>query len=273
MQQQLVELVGRASPVRPGRRRGWRGGRPCPRRPGRCRARWCRSCASPHGRLARPVDRGVQRQDQGGVVGDPQRLGRDGQRPARATRSISRQQRLGVDHHAVADDAELAAHQARRAAATACRSGCRPRACGRHCGRPGSARRRRPGWPASRRSCLCPRRPIGRRSPSTLAMSYPNSWPDFGPVRAPETAIISRRYGDDIVVCEHVGAMQTPRLGRVVRRRLQPGDRGVAALAPRGAVGAGGRYRRDRAWRGGAARSTASGNRVSPVAGSSSPQM
>ena len=37
----------RAPAGRRGRRPGWRGGRPCPHRPGRCRARWCRSCSSP----------------------------------------------------------------------------------------------------------------------------------------------------------------------------------------------------------------------------------
>ena len=35
--------------------RGWRGGRPCPRRPARCRARWCRSC------LRRPRSRAAGR--------------------------------------------------------------------------------------------------------------------------------------------------------------------------------------------------------------------
>ena len=35
-------VAGCAGPAR-----GWRGGRPCPRRPGRCRAPWCRSCWRP----------------------------------------------------------------------------------------------------------------------------------------------------------------------------------------------------------------------------------
>ena len=75
------------------------------------------------------------------------------------------EQRVRVDHHAVADDAELAAHQAGGEQARACRSGCRRRGCGRRYARPGSARRSRRGWRASPRPCPCPRRPTGRRSP------------------------------------------------------------------------------------------------------------
>ena len=92
--------------------RGWRGAPPCPHTPGRCRARWCRSCARP----APPRARGPARRCSGRISAalsamrsvlrrDPQPLRRD---PVDLG-----QQRLGVDHHAVADDAELAAHQAR----------------------------------------------------------------------------------------------------------------------------------------------------------------
>ena len=61
-------------------------------------------------RLARPVDRPVQRQDQRDVLGDPQRVRRHAQ-PLAAHLLDLGQQRLGVHHDAVADDAELAAHQ------------------------------------------------------------------------------------------------------------------------------------------------------------------
>ena len=45
--QQLVDLGAAARRDRRGRRCGWRGAPPCPRRPGRCRGRWCRSCRCP----------------------------------------------------------------------------------------------------------------------------------------------------------------------------------------------------------------------------------
>ena len=44
---QAVEQRVRGRRAGRGRRRGSRGGRPCPRRPGRCRAAWCRSCPRP----------------------------------------------------------------------------------------------------------------------------------------------------------------------------------------------------------------------------------
>ncbi len=47
MQQQLVQLVRQRLAAPPGRRPGSRGAPPCPHRPGRCRARWCRSCGRP----------------------------------------------------------------------------------------------------------------------------------------------------------------------------------------------------------------------------------
>ena len=64
-------------------------------------------------RLARAVERRVHRQDQRGVLGDPQRGRRHVDALRRHPLDLG-QQRLGIDHHAVADDADLAAHQAGR---------------------------------------------------------------------------------------------------------------------------------------------------------------
>ena len=64
-------------------------------------------------RLPRAVQGRVQRQDQRGVVGDAQIGGRHVQ-PLRADAVHLRQQRHRVDHDAVADHAQLAAHQAGR---------------------------------------------------------------------------------------------------------------------------------------------------------------
>ena len=55
----------------------------------------------------------MHRENKDGVVGDAQRVRRDGQ-PLRLNPRNFRQQGLGVDHHAVADDAQLAAHEAGR---------------------------------------------------------------------------------------------------------------------------------------------------------------
>ncbi len=64
-------------------------------------------------RLARAVQRRVQRQDQRRIVGDAQRLRRDGESLRLHALDLG-QQRLRVDHHAVADDAEFFAHQPAR---------------------------------------------------------------------------------------------------------------------------------------------------------------
>ena len=100
-----------ASPARPGRRRGWRGGRPCPRRPGRCRGRWCRSSR----RRAPPRAPGRARACSGRIsvtFSAMRSVAGDTRSPCAAHLVDLGQQRLGIDHHAVADDAELAAHHA-----------------------------------------------------------------------------------------------------------------------------------------------------------------
>jgi hypothetical protein len=55
------------------------------------------------------------------------------------------QQVPGIDDNAIADDRRLALHHADWAAGPACRPCRPPPACGRRCGRPGTARRHRPG--------------------------------------------------------------------------------------------------------------------------------
>ena len=65
------------------------------------------------GLLARAVELAVERQDQRRVLGDPQRLDRD-RDPLAAQGLDLAQERPGVDHDAVADDRELAAHDAGR---------------------------------------------------------------------------------------------------------------------------------------------------------------
>ena len=45
--EQLLQLVGEAHRLEAGPAGGSRGAPPCPRRPGRCRGRWCRSSARP----------------------------------------------------------------------------------------------------------------------------------------------------------------------------------------------------------------------------------
>ena len=61
-------------------------------------------------RFPRTVQRAMQRQDQRRVLGDAQRLRRDDQALPREPGDL-RQQRLGVDDDAVADDAKFAAHK------------------------------------------------------------------------------------------------------------------------------------------------------------------
>ena len=116
-QQQVVDLGGQRLGVGQVADPDRAAGRPCPRRPGRCRGRWCRSCrcrcCSPARALAGTVELAVQRQDQGRVLGDPQAVRADRDALA-ADRLDLVEQRPGVDHDAVADDRELAlAHDAR----------------------------------------------------------------------------------------------------------------------------------------------------------------
>ena len=145
-----------------GRRRGSRGGRPCPHRPGRCRAASCRSCRRP----TRPRASASRSRWMGRISGQVSAtISTSGVTSTPCSRDALDLglERPRVEHHAVADHRRRAADDARSGAATTCRSGRRRPACGRHCGRPGSARPCRRGWPASRRSCPCPRRPTARR--------------------------------------------------------------------------------------------------------------
>ena len=119
--------------------------------------------ARARGILAQRVEVAVEGQDQRAGVGDLERLRRD--------RDALLAEPSDLVPAAPRDRARRRCRSPRacrarcpRAAGTTCRSGCRRPACGRHCARPGSGRRRRRGWPASRRSCPCPRRPTGRRS-------------------------------------------------------------------------------------------------------------
>ena len=77
MRQQPLDLAVRASAGRRGPSGGSRGGRPCPHRPGRCRAWWCRSRALPEALSRIDVELLVQRQDQRDVLGDAQVVRRD----------------------------------------------------------------------------------------------------------------------------------------------------------------------------------------------------
>ena len=65
-------------------------------------------------RLARAVDGRMQRQDQRCALSAIRSRSGPTARPCACTRAISASSASGIDHHAVADDAELAAHQARR---------------------------------------------------------------------------------------------------------------------------------------------------------------
>ena len=87
--------------------------RPCPHRPGRCRAWWCRSHSTPAPASRRPSKLAVQRQDQRGIVGDAQILARDADAGG-AQRADFLRQRPGVDDDAIADHRQLALpHDAR----------------------------------------------------------------------------------------------------------------------------------------------------------------
>ena len=107
--EQRVELARDAR----GRRRGSRGGRPCPHRPGRCRAAWCRSCprrdASSRsasrsrwiGRISGQVSAIISTS---GVIATP---------CARQLLDLGLQ-RPGIEHHAIADHRRRAADDSRR---------------------------------------------------------------------------------------------------------------------------------------------------------------
>ena len=98
---------------RPGRRSGWRGGRPCPHRPGRCRARWCRSCWRRRA-ASRAASRSRCSGSTSAALSASTRMSGVIVRPWRAHPFDLVEQRPGIDHDAVADDRELALHHARR---------------------------------------------------------------------------------------------------------------------------------------------------------------
>ena len=96
-----------------GRRPGSRGGRPCPHRPGRCRARWCRSC-----RRREASSRSASRSRWNGRISGQlsaicRRLGSDRRRPARASLLDLGLERPGIEHDAIADHRQRAADDAR----------------------------------------------------------------------------------------------------------------------------------------------------------------
>ncbi len=80
-----------------------RGARPCPRRPGRCRGRWCRWRWRRLALLAGLVERHVRGQDQRAVRRDPQAL--EHRHALLDQHAALGQQRLERQHHAVADEA------------------------------------------------------------------------------------------------------------------------------------------------------------------------
>ena len=115
--------------------------------------------------LAHGVELAMQRQDQG-AFSAMRRLSGVTATPCFLSCGDLVEQRLRIDHHAVADDRQLAAaHHAGRQQRQLVGDRRRSPACGRHCGRPGSGRRYRPARTASRRSCPCLRRPTGTRLP------------------------------------------------------------------------------------------------------------
>ncbi len=163
MRHQAADLDDRAMPARRDRSRGWRGGRPCPRRPGRCRA-WSFRSRLPH----RLPPRGGHRAH-GAAAGSAWRSRRSSGcpatpgRPGRAgSRSPSRDA-MGRAPRRCRSPRACRVGRCPRAAAPAYRPCRRSRAYGRRCGRPGTGPRRRLRSTASRRSCPFPRRPTGRR--------------------------------------------------------------------------------------------------------------
>ena len=104
---------------RRGRRCGWRGAPPCPRRPGRCRGRWCRSCrcpgCCPRGRVSRARSSSPCSGRIRAAFSAMRRVSVPIATPWRAQALDLLEQRPGIDHDAVADQRELAlADHARR---------------------------------------------------------------------------------------------------------------------------------------------------------------
>ncbi len=212
---------------------------------------------SPRACLAGPVECAMHRQDQRGVLGDPQRVGRHVQ-ALRPHAVHLGHQRLGIDHHAVADDAQLAAHQ------------------------PARQQRQLVGLVAHHQrvagvvAALEPHDDVGaaRQPVDDLALAL------VAPLGADHRDVghcvlrTGRRHAQSPSPagrgCSSADAPRRPR----PRRGTAPAT--VAKPRRRSAAGCGGtrpaaRIARGRAGRAGAARSSASGNSVRPVAGSPSP--
>ena len=121
-------------------------------------------------RLAQQIELAVIRQDQVRLVADEQPVADVD--AGRGQLVDLGEQRLRIDHDAVADDAGDARRaECPTAAAAARTSGRWRRPCARRCARPDSARRSRSSASADRRSCPCPRRPTGRPEPRCSLLS------------------------------------------------------------------------------------------------------
>ena len=110
---QAVELRARDRRDGRGRRRGSRGGRPCPHRPGRCRAGSCRSCPRP----TRPRASASRSRWIGRISGQVSAIIRtSGVTSTPCARDLLDLglQRPRIEHHAIADHRRRAAHDARR---------------------------------------------------------------------------------------------------------------------------------------------------------------
>ncbi len=116
-------------------------------------------------RFAKRVELAMQRENERNVFGDLEVIWRHFHALGANFVDLV-DQMVGVEHDAVADHRQLAGpHDARGQQRELVDLGRRRPACGRRCGRPGNAPPRRRPPTASRRSCPCPRRPIGRRPP------------------------------------------------------------------------------------------------------------
>ncbi len=210
-------------------------------------------------RLARPVERRMHRQDQRRVLGDPQRVRRHVDTLCPYLLDLG-QQRLGIDDHAVADDADLAAHQARGQQRQLVGLACRPPSV----------------WPA-----LWP--PWKRTTMSARLASQSTTFPlPSSPHWAPITATFAMHQVPEVrgtalplrggCVNTAAGAPRLPdRRPAQARRSWHSPD--AACAQPRRDPRRAERRAVALPSRSGAARSTASGNRVRPVAGSASPQI
>ena len=130
--------------------------------------------------------------------------------------SISAMQRPGIDDDAVADDRQLAgAHDPRRQQAQLVFDIADDERVAGIVRRPESARRHRPAPTASRRSCPCLRRPIGRRRRRRCPCSPPPG----------------RRTHRHAPSFENIAAAEAARLCPPIVGRLERGDGDPALLA------------------------------------------